>query len=150
MAPWQGPRHDSWASNTVLSGIALLVVLALVMITDYFGDPPAYLTGLLGVAGGTFFGAVGTDKAKREADVAREVEVAKEKVTHIAEDVEVVKTTAMKANETVVGLVGQVDEVKQKAESAQAQVEALSKVVPPVDDADPKSPQIFDGGGDSP
>lgn len=71
MAPWEGPRHKSWASNTVISGIALAFLLICTLVSDYFAEPPTYLVGLLGTAAGAFFGAVGSDKAKKEAEVSR-------------------------------------------------------------------------------
>lgn len=70
--PWKGPRYNSWLSNTVLSGIALGVIFIVTVIMDTANGlepPPTYLTGLLGVAAGSFFGAVGTDKSKKDADV---------------------------------------------------------------------------------
>ncbi|AYD82013.1 membrane protein [Mycobacterium phage Saguaro] len=69
--PWQGPRHRSWASNTALSFVMLVVLVIATVISDYFGEPPNYLVGLLGTAAGAFFAAIGTDKEKRDQDVAR-------------------------------------------------------------------------------
>jgi hypothetical protein len=72
--PWKGPRYQSWASNTVISGAALVVILISTIIIDALNGsepPPTYLTGLLGVAAGAFFGAVGVDKGKKEADIEK-------------------------------------------------------------------------------
>lgn len=78
MAPWQGPRHQSWASNTVLMTIVLVTLIIATVVTDYFGEPPTYLTGLLGTAAGIWVAALGSDKNKREADVARTADTAQE------------------------------------------------------------------------
>jgi hypothetical protein len=66
--PWDGPRYRSWASNTVLTLILLLVCLVVTATVDHFGEPPNYLVGLLGTAAGAFFTAIGSDKNKREAE----------------------------------------------------------------------------------
>lgn len=72
--PWNGPRHKSWASDTVLVAVLFLVILAATLITDWQNGPdqsaPAYLTGLLGASGAFLFGAAGSDRAKsqRESD----------------------------------------------------------------------------------
>lgn len=83
--PWNGPRHRSWASNSVVTAIVLGVLLATTLAVDYFGEPPTYLTGLLGTAAGAFFTALGSDKAKRDAEVARAVSDA-QTTAHRAED----------------------------------------------------------------
>lgn len=74
VSPWNGPRHRSWASNSVVASIALALLLSITLVVDYFGEPPTYLTGLLGTAAGAFFTALGSDKAKRDADVRRHVD----------------------------------------------------------------------------
>lgn len=70
VSPWEGPRHRSWASNTVLTLIALVAVLAATVTVDYFGEPPTYLVALLGTTAGAFFTALGADKNKRDAEVS--------------------------------------------------------------------------------
>lgn len=78
--PWKGPRYQSWASNTVLSGLALVVILITTVIIDMTNgadSPPTYLTGLLGVASGAFFGAVGVDKGKREKELEQGLQTVK-------------------------------------------------------------------------
>lgn len=82
--PWDGPRHRSWASNSVLTFFVLLVCIVATVITDYFGEPPSYLVGLLGTAAGAFFAAVGSDKQKRDIEVAEEAKTAK----HVAQRAE--------------------------------------------------------------
>lgn len=67
--PWDGPRHRSWASNTMLAFYTLLACIVATVVSDVFGEPPNYLIGLLGTAAGAFFAAIGTDKQKKEADV---------------------------------------------------------------------------------
>lgn len=68
--PWNGPRHRSWASDTIIAGIALAVLLAATIATDQNGEPPTYLVGLLGTAAGAFFSALGADKNRRDREVA--------------------------------------------------------------------------------
>jgi hypothetical protein len=75
--PWDGPRHRSWASNTVLTLICLIVVLVATVVTDYFGEPPTYLVALLGTAAGAFFTAIGSDKYKREIETREDAREAK-------------------------------------------------------------------------
>ncbi len=67
--PWDGPRHRSWASNTMLAFYTLLVCIVATVVSDVFGEPPNYLIGLLGTAAGAFFAAIGTDKQKKDAEV---------------------------------------------------------------------------------
>lgn len=69
--PWDGPRHRSWASDSVIAGIALGVLLAATIATDMVGEPPTYLVGLLGTAAGAFFSALNADKTKREREIAK-------------------------------------------------------------------------------
>ncbi|AXN53289.1 membrane protein [Mycobacterium phage Thonko] len=78
-APWNGPRHRSWASNTMLAFYALIVCLIATVATDLVGEPPTYLVGLLGTAAGAFFGAIGTDKQKREDETRETAERAERK-----------------------------------------------------------------------
>ena len=75
--PWDGPRHRSWASNSVLTFFVLVICLIATVVTDYFGEPPSYLVGLLGTAAGAFFAAVGSDKQKRDTEVAEVAKSAK-------------------------------------------------------------------------
>lgn len=77
-SPWEGPRHRSWASNTVLTFLLLVVCIAATVISDKFGEPPQYLVGLLGTAAGAFFAAIGSDKQKRDQDVAQTAQTAKQ------------------------------------------------------------------------
>jgi len=55
------------------------VLVVVVGAVDVFGEPSNYLIGLLGTAAGTFFGALSSDKAKRDADVAQIARQAKRK-----------------------------------------------------------------------
>ena len=76
--PWDGPRHRSWASNSVLTFFVLVICIVATVITDYLGEPPSYLVGLLGTAAGAFFAAVGSDKQKRDIEVAEDAKTAKD------------------------------------------------------------------------
>lgn len=83
-----GPRHRSWASNTVISGIMLALLIVVTVWIDSSGDPPDYLVGLLGTAAATFFGAIAGDKAKKDAEVERTASRAEAKADAIVEAVE--------------------------------------------------------------
>ncbi|QPX62131.1 membrane protein [Mycobacterium phage Indlovu] len=74
--PWDGPRHRSWASNTMLCFVLLVICIIATVVSDYFGEPPTYLVGLLGTAAGAFFAAIGSDKQKRDADTRQTAEAA--------------------------------------------------------------------------
>lgn len=54
----------------MLSFIMLLVLIVATVISDYFGEPPNYLVGLLGTAAGAFFAAISSDKQKRDNEVS--------------------------------------------------------------------------------
>jgi hypothetical protein len=50
---------------------AVLIVLVIAtVVTDILGEPPTYLVGMLGSAAGVWFGAMGSDKQKKDADTA--------------------------------------------------------------------------------
>jgi hypothetical protein len=86
--PWHGPRHRSWASDTVIFAVVFLIVLIVTVTVDQLNGPepaPAYLTGLLGAAGAALFGAAGSDKSKREAEIAQDAAIAKSRATDINE-----------------------------------------------------------------
>lgn len=83
MAPWAGPRYRSWASDTIVAGAILAVLVIATAVVDAFGEPSTYLIGLLGTATGTFFGALSSDKAKRDAEVARIAQQAKNRVEEL-------------------------------------------------------------------
>jgi hypothetical protein len=103
-APWDGPRHRSWASNSVVSGIVLVIILLATVITDWLNGPeppPTYLTGLLGLAAGSFFGAVGTDKGKREREMETDIETAKSRAVDVNETAIRAETKADRAVELI-------------------------------------------------
>ena len=78
--PWDdGPRHESWASNTMLTFIMLLVCIVATVVTDVIGEPPQYLVALLGTSAGAFFAALGSDRQKRNADARAKAERAEVK-----------------------------------------------------------------------
>lgn len=81
-------RHTSWASDTVIFGVIFVIVLIATVLTDQLNgaDPaPAYLTGLLGAAGAALFGAAGSDKSKREAEIAADARIARRGATETRE-----------------------------------------------------------------
>ncbi|UXE04391.1 membrane protein [Mycobacterium phage Funsized] len=86
--PWNGPRHTSWASNTVLTFALLVICIVATVVSDVFGEPPNYLVGLLGTAAGAFFAAIGSDKSKRDQDTrdtADRAETKADAALHVAE-----------------------------------------------------------------
>lgn len=81
-SPFSGPRHQSWASNTIISLIAFVFTVGLTAAADYLNgpaDPPAYLVGLCGMAGSALFGAVSSDKSKRDREIVADVETARKR-----------------------------------------------------------------------
>lgn len=89
MAAWEsGKRHESCASNTIIAAVGTFVLLVLTVAVDTLNGqepPPTYLTGLLGLAGGALFGAVGSDKTKRETEIARDVQTTKNRTLDVNE-----------------------------------------------------------------
>lgn len=87
MAAWgDGPRHRSWASDTGITfGLLVVLITATALVDAFAGEPPNYLVGLLGTAAGAFFGALSTDKAKRERDIAEVAVSAKRKADALGE-----------------------------------------------------------------
>lgn len=125
--PRNGRRHRSWASDTIITGIILAVVLAITVVVDQLNGPapaPAYLTGLLGAAATAFFAAAGSDKNKRDAEIAAETARANNRATAI--------------NETAVRSEAKVDQIS----------EALKRDRPDLADQLPDT--LFDNGGDQP
>lgn len=57
--------------------VVLITLIIATVVTDMVGDPPTYLTGLLGTAAGVWFAAIAGDKKKFDAEVAKAVEEAK-------------------------------------------------------------------------
>ena len=83
--PWDGPRHRSWASNTVLTLVLLVICIIVVGVSDYLGEPPNYLVGLLGTAAGAFFTAIGSDQNKRNIETRDTAERAERKADVLKE-----------------------------------------------------------------
>ncbi len=110
VSPWEGPRHRSWASNTVLTLIALVALLAGTVATDYFGEPPTYLVALLGTSAGAFFTALGSDKNKRDTEVSE--------TAHRAE------TKADTANRRVSAEVHRNDDMERRADDSEDRADA--------------------------
>lgn len=74
MAPWQGPRHRSWASDTTLSFAFAVVVIVTYVVWEIVGEAPQGMVTLVGLAGGAIFGAVSGDKKKRDHDTERKAD----------------------------------------------------------------------------
>lgn len=86
-SPWSGPRHRSWASDTVIFAAVFVIVLIVTVAVDQLNGPepaPVYLTGLLGASAAALFGAAGSDKSKREAEIAADAAIAKSRATDIS------------------------------------------------------------------
>jgi hypothetical protein len=81
-SPFSGPRHRSWASDTVIFGVVFVITVAITAVSDFLNGPaeaPAYLVGLCGAAGSALFGAASSDKSKREKEVSATAERAESK-----------------------------------------------------------------------
>ena len=65
------PRSQAWTKPTVLMTIVLVTLIIATVVTDIVGDPPTYLTGLLGTAAGAWFAAIANDKKKFDAAVSK-------------------------------------------------------------------------------
>ena len=74
MAPWQGPRHRSWASNTNASTVALAILFGTWLIWEIVGEAPPALSSLLGPVAGIWFGAVAQDQKKRQEEAIKKAE----------------------------------------------------------------------------
>jgi len=87
--PWKGPRHRSWASDTVITAVLFLVLLGSTIWVDMHNgeaEPPAYLTGLLGAAGAACFGAYGSDDKKKQGEIAQNTSTAKRRTLSLNEE----------------------------------------------------------------
>jgi hypothetical protein len=72
-SPFTGPRHRSWASDTIVTAVLFVIVLFTTVITDFLNGPqpaPTYLTGLLGASATAFFAAASSDKNKRDREIS--------------------------------------------------------------------------------
>ena len=71
MAPWNGPRHRSWASNSNIGALSCLLVFVVYVVWDIVSHDhvPTGISTLLGIAGGAWFGGITDDKRRRDQDV---------------------------------------------------------------------------------
>lgn len=85
--PWNGPRHRSWASDTVVFAVIFVIILFTTVLVAQLSHqpPPTYLQGLLGASSAALFGAVGSDKSKREREISDEQLIARLRATDISE-----------------------------------------------------------------
>lgn len=81
----------------MLTFFLLLVCIVATVVSDIFGEPPSYLVGLLGTAAGAFFAAIGSDKQKRDTDVAETAHRAEEKADRAERAVEATDLRATEA-----------------------------------------------------
>ncbi|QFG06034.1 hypothetical protein KDW75_gp32 [Mycobacterium phage Mercurio] len=84
MAPWRGPRHRSWASDTNLSLLFAFAIVAGYVIWELFGEAPQGMVTLVGLAGGALLGGLTGDKRKREVERDADVKDAQD-TAHRAE-----------------------------------------------------------------
>ena len=77
MAPWKGPRHKTWASDTFIATVVAAFVVVTYVVWEIVGTAPQGMITLVGVAGGALFGAVSGDKKKRERDTEETAQEAK-------------------------------------------------------------------------
>jgi Na+/glutamate symporter len=89
VSPFFKNRHETWRSDSVITGVILLCVLIATVVTDWLNGPdqqaPTYLTGLLGAAATAFFVATGSDKNKIDADTKDTANRAEAKVDALAQ-----------------------------------------------------------------
>ena len=77
MAPWRGPRHRSWASDTNLSLVFAGAIVAVYLIWELVGEAPQGMVTLVGLAGGALIGATSGDRSKRNAETEHKADDAK-------------------------------------------------------------------------
>ncbi|QFG09984.1 hypothetical protein KDW74_gp30 [Mycobacterium phage Antsirabe] len=77
MAPWNGPRHRSWLSDTNLSLCFAIAIVAAYFIWELVGTAPQGMVTLVGLAGGALLGGLSGDKKKRDAERDEDVREAK-------------------------------------------------------------------------
>lgn len=73
----------------MIFGVVFVIILIVTATADQLNGPnqpaPVYLTGLLGAASAALFGAAGSDKSKREAEIADDARIAKSRATETRE-----------------------------------------------------------------
>lgn len=79
MAPWKGPRHESWASNFNFSLSGALAVIATYAVWDWKGTPPTVMTTLLGIAAIQLFAALSEETVRRRTKAKKELAAEKKR-----------------------------------------------------------------------
>lgn len=77
MAPWRGPRHRSWASDTNLSLVFAGAIVTVYLLWELVGQAPQGMVTLVGLAGGALLGATSGDRSKRNREVDEKADDAK-------------------------------------------------------------------------
>lgn len=79
MAPWEGPRHKTWAANTNVATVALAILFLTWLIWEIAGTAPPLLAQLLGPATGIWFASVAGDQRKRQDAVSDKADAASDR-----------------------------------------------------------------------
>lgn len=85
----KGRHHSRWSSDTAITSYAALFLFALTGAVDLANGPheqaPQYLTAACGLAAAWLFRVIGTDRDKREHDVANDARTAKQRAADVNE-----------------------------------------------------------------
>jgi hypothetical protein len=79
VAPWEGPRHRSWAKNTNVAGLFAFVIFVTYAVWEALGTAPQALIGLLGPTVGAWFMASAADDRRERKETKEAADDAKAK-----------------------------------------------------------------------
>ena len=79
MAPWEGPRYRSWASNSNVAGLFAFIIFVTYVVWEAVGTAPVALINLLGPTVGVWFMSVAGDKSKRDKETEATAKAAEAK-----------------------------------------------------------------------